>query len=668
METGNIVEYIDQQKITCAVVLEVKKQRLRLLTETDREVNLSENRLSHRCQVRLDPDLSRHKMVATLKEIADRRKALISHVDIKEVWEVLNTEQEWIDLATMTEFCFPDSPTHDHESAVVRAFFKNRLYFKFNTDRFYPYTEEQVGRLFEQQKENERKNRIIALGSDWVKKIRSQGSDAPKAGAGELTEVVDILKSTYYHGKTGKNYQVGKAILEKAGIKDSDEVLPILVKAGLWDENVNVDLVRLNIQTDFSEKVHEAVEKLETATPGVESFDVNGHKREDLTDLPVMTIDGQSTLDFDDALSIEHTGDSYQVGVHIIDVGHYVKKGDVVDRAAEERGSSIYLPDARIPMLPPGLAENTCSLKLGEKRPAISIMIQLNGLFDITDYNIFLSVIRVDQQLSYYEANNLMDENNQLKLLHGIALKFRQWRLSEGALQITLPEINVWVGDDGEILVNRVNRESPGRMLVSELMIMANWMMADFLARHRLPAIFRAQAPPRERLIKDNEGSLFQNCMQRRYLSRFHLNSEPGHHSGLGLDKYVTATSPIRKYFDLVTQRQIRSVFGLDKPYAADQIDRVIQELEQPMNNVSRIQYLRSRYWILKYLEKKIGTKEEAIVLFKRRKKYQILISKYMLECELPDTSGLDLKPEDLISITIQHVNARKDLLSVYVG
>ena len=146
MESGNIVEYIDRQKIMCAVVLEVKNQRLRLLTESNREVNLSANRLAHTYKTRLDLSMGRSKMVGTLKEIVGRRNALINNVDIKELWEVLNTEQEWIDLRTMTEFCFPDGPNDDHESAVVRAFFQNRLYFRFQYNRFFPNTQDQVER------------------------------------------------------------------------------------------------------------------------------------------------------------------------------------------------------------------------------------------------------------------------------------------------------------------------------------------------------------------------------------------------------------------------------------------------------------------------------------------------------------------------------------------
>ncbi len=138
MESGSIVEFIDRQKIMCAVILEVKNSRLRLLTENNREVNLAASRLLHKDKVRLDLSMGRDKMVDALKGVASKRKELLNQVDIKDLWEVLNSEQVWIDLATMTEFCFPDSPCGDHESAVLRAFFDDCLYFKFNLDRFFP--------------------------------------------------------------------------------------------------------------------------------------------------------------------------------------------------------------------------------------------------------------------------------------------------------------------------------------------------------------------------------------------------------------------------------------------------------------------------------------------------------------------------------------------------
>lgn len=176
MESGNIVEYIDREKIVCAVIMETKQQRLKLLNEFSRDVKISVGRLSHRCRNHIDLSLGRDRLVAGLKQTANRRNMLAGKVDIKELWEVLNTEQEWIDLGTMTELCFPKNSDCDHEAAVVRAFFKDRLYFKFNMNQFFPNTEEQVAHLLARIREAERKraSKTAAPGSGklWLRRIR----------------------------------------------------------------------------------------------------------------------------------------------------------------------------------------------------------------------------------------------------------------------------------------------------------------------------------------------------------------------------------------------------------------------------------------------------------------------------------------------------------------
>jgi exoribonuclease-2 len=665
MESGSIVEYIDRQKIMCAVVLEVKNQRLRLLTENNREVNLSHRRLLHKDKTRLDSTLSRDQMVNALKEVVRKRQELIKNIDIKELWEVLNSERNWIDLATMTEFCFPNSPSGDHESAVIRALFNDRLYFKFNPDGFLPNSEKRVEQIAAQRKAEERKNRLIETGSTWLKSTLNSAESADlEALPDEIHQLIDILKSYYLFQKDSKDEEIARAMTTRAGIESSHDIFRILAKLGIFDENENIELLRCDVSPEFAENVmaHAAQVVSSNSTGSVDG------SRKDLTRLPLMTIDGQGTLDFDDAISIEERGDSFRLGVHIVDVGHFIQKNDLVDQEARLRGSSIYMPDQKISMLPPVLAEGLCSLKAGELRPAISIMIDLSPMADVVNYEIFQSLIKVEQQLTYYDVNVYADQDRKVSILRDIAEKFRKKRLDEGAVQITVPEISIWLNENREVSINKINRESPGRMLVSELMIMANWLMAKYLKDRQMPAIFRSQPKPRERLYKNQEGTLFQNWMQRRLLSRFVLNTRAEWHSGLGLDAYVTATSPIRKYSDMVTQRQIRASLGLESAYTVDQIEEIIQSLEMPMSQVGRVQYTRHRYWLLKYLEGQIGQKEEAIVLNRTRRNYQILLTQYMLECDLPISSGIELKPEDLIQITVQRVNARKDVIQVAIG
>ena len=664
MKLGSVIEYIDKQRILCAVVLEIKKQKLHLLTENNREVSLSPGRIAHRSRTSLDVTQGRDRMVDTLKSLALRRNDLRRKIDLRELWEVLNSEQEWIDLPTMTAFCFPEDPTSDHESAVVRAFFENRRYFKFNHEGFYPHSEAEVERLVAREKEEARRQLLIEIGGAWLHLAMQATPPVDAISPDDRATVARILRDYYIFGKESSQHSLGKAICARAGTDTPDKLIKGLVQAGVMGADENIELIREGVAVEFPRTVTATAEAktrvIRTAS------ELQG--RHDLTHLALMTIDGQSTLDFDDAISIQDFGDHCLIGVHIVDVAHHVTKGDPIDEEALRRGSSIYMPDQKIPMLPPSMAEGLCSLKEGELRPAISTLVKVNPIGDILSYDVLASMVRIRHQRTYYDVNLMSDEDPDIIRLKEVAIRFREHRLDQGAVQISLPDVNIWLDESRQVGVSKINRESPARMLVTELMIMANWLTARFLRDSGMPAIFRSQPDPKSRLYQRNEGTLFQNWMQRRLLSRFVLDTNSGRHSGLGLDAYVTATSPIRKYFDLVTQRQVRAVLGLETPYSEDEIAQIMQRLEQPMGAVSRVQHGRHNYWLLRYLEGKIGEREEAIVLMRRKNSYQVLLMNYLVECDLPLTAGRNLKPEDVIEVTLQHVDARRGKLTVFTA
>jgi len=153
--------------------------------------------------------------------------------------------------------------------------------------------------------------------------------------------------------------------------------------------------------------------------------------------------------------------------------------------------------------------------------------------------------------------------------------------------------------------------------------------------------------------------------MQRRLLSRVIIGVEPEPHAGLGVDVYVTITSPLRKYFDLAIQRQLKGLLGLGTSYSEEDLRLIVQAVEQPMSYIAVLQQERTRYWILRYLERRLGQKENALVLEKRRHRYVVLLTKYMIECSLPLNCGADLKPEDTIMVNIERINARSDTIGL---
>lgn len=659
MKIGSIVEYIDQQKIISAVILSEKKGKLRLLNENSREVNFSEKRLSHVSQAKLDTELSRSALVNHLKQVTENRKKLSESINIKDLWEILHDEPEEIDISAMTLFCFDPPLTSDHEAAVIRAFFNDRLYFKFNKLIFLPYTQDQMEKRRRQIQEAERRETMVTKAAAWLTRLQKHDSlpDLPEP------QIIQILKDYYLFGNEANMASTAKQMIKKSGLSVVDQLFPLFVKAGIWDEDENLDLLSMQIPVNFSKEVMAAAIHLsKTAT---QVFD--DPKRKNLTHLPLITIDGQSTQDYDDAISLETTENGYRLGIHIIDVGAYIRNGDPIDMAARYRASSIYMPDDKLPMIPSSLSEDLCSLKEGETRPGISTLVHMNQFFEVLDYEIVPSVIKVHQQMSYSEANLLNGKNDPITSLYKMATILREKRLKAGAIQITLPEVNVWLDENKEIHYSKVDRENPSRMLVSEMMILANALMAEFLSKNDMPAVFRAQAPPKQRVFKGIETALMPNFMQRKQLSRAIINTHAEPHSGLGVNAYVTATSPIRRYHDLLTQRQIKAVLGLGRPYSAQELDDILQAISIPVANTGRVQAARKRYWMIKYLEGMRGASFEGLVLDCHRDHYNVLLKEFMLEARMP-ASGFKLKHGDLIQVTIQHADARRNQLTLFTA
>ncbi|UCD87935.1 MAG: RNB domain-containing ribonuclease [Desulfobacterales bacterium] len=658
MEPGTIVEYIDRKQIVCAVVLGRKNQKLRMLTEHNREISHAEKRLAHVTRERLNPDKGRDALVSRLQDTVAIRRQLQKQIDVEALWGVLHEEAAWIDLQTMAEFSFDGDISSDHTSAVMRALFEDRLYFKFDTHRFFPNSPERVAQIAAQAAQEARKAHSIEEGSKWIRTVlETQHPPVPS----DKEEIVEILKSFHLFGKDSPHYDIGKEIVARSGMDPNDGPFHLLVKLGIWNQDENLNLHRFGISDVFPPEVMAAVQQLQAK----ETKAKPDGKRQDLTHLSTITIDGQGTLDFDDAISIEPEGDGYRLWIHITDVSHFLRKGDAVDEEALARGSSIYMPDSRIPMLPRSLAEDLCSLKAGQDSLAISVMARLDHSASVLEYEIFPSIIHVDRQLTYFHANLMVDEDPELTAIYNVAKKCRQSRLNAGAIQLTLPEMNVWIDGNGEISVTQINRESPSRLMVSECMILANWLAAQFFRDHGQSTIHRAQLEPRGRLIDESGGTLYQNWMQRRLLSRVIIGLEPEPHAGLGLDVYLTLTSPLRKYLDLATQRQLRGLLGLETLYSDEELRFIIQAVEQPMSYISVLQQERLRYWILRYLGRYVGQKEEALVLEKRRHRYVVLMTKYMIECSLPLNCGADLKPEDTILVKLERINARSDTIGV---
>lgn len=340
-------------------------------------------------------------------------------------------------------------------------------------------------------------------------------------------------------------------------------------------------------------------------------------RRKDFRQELTVTIDGETARDFDDAVSIRRREDgSFELGVHIADVSHYVRPDSRLDQEALFRGTSVYFPDRAVPMLPEPLSNNLCSLKPGEDRLTVSVLMQVDRRGEVQEARFYNSVIRSRQRMTYTDVRKiLIDRDAALRKRYGPLVKRLEWmlelceilrakRLSRGALDFDLPEADIEYDVNGEVLdIVRCERNEAHR-IIEEFMLLANETVAVHLVEKGVPVLFRIHEGPDAAKVENfleiarslgygleqtRKGGYhprdFQKLMERlagkreqKFLSYLMLRSfkqaryseENAGHFGLATENYTHFTSPIRRYPDLVVQRILKGVLE-GQPFSRQQ-------------------------------------------------------------------------------------------------
>jgi exoribonuclease-2 len=660
MNQGKIIEYIDQGRFICTLCLQDKGNRLHLLTLFNREVNLSPKRALLISRASLDTLNPREELLNILKQTEELRKRLKVEVHVKELWELVKDEKESFDYTYLAQLCFGEMITDDHISALVRALFEDRLYFKMKDGRFLPNSEEMVDQIMRQREEEAQREEKLREGSGWLRDLM-QNRVAQDPSCKE--EIIDLLVELALYGNDAPNFKYAKELLLRAGVSDVQQARNLLVNLGVWEEDENLDLHRLDVNTSFSEELLNESDRLVRV-------EVVKAEREDLRYLNTFTIDGPLTKDFDDALSIEITSDSILLGVHIADVAGLISPDGILDKEASQKGSSLYLPRYQIPMIPPNLSQDTLSLIQGCDRPAISLISRFDKNGNLMDYRFVPSLVKVERQLRYDQVNGLYMKESLLEQARRLSQSMRQKRIEQGALILSLPEVYVRIHPDSSLSLEKVDQETPSRIMVAEFMIFYNWLAARFCRDNNIPILYRGQEKPSQRLSIDETGYLYFVFKQRRKLNPLMIDTEPRSHTGLGLDVYTNVSSPIRRYLDLVVQRQIRS-YLLDKSFVYDkeQLQDIRMSAEPMLKDLERVKRNRIRYWTQKYLLQHIGEKFSAIVLDVLRNRYRILLTDFLLVAEMKRENGQDFSEGQQIMVTVKKSDPWNDLLNLeYAG
>lgn len=663
---GTVVELFEARQVLCAVCVAVKGQRLTVLTEQNREINMAQSRVIHASGQLMDMKLTRDDQVRRLLSIGAQRKGLMQEINTEELWSLLEGEgeNEGYEAAYLAELIFSEPITDHHVAAAQRALFEERLYFQARDGVFFPRPPDKVEqRQIEMAREEEREA-LLERGAEWLQAIWNRRPRKP--GMDIQDGIVQDLKGYCLFGQDFANVAFIKELFKRAGIPPQPpSAFRLLVRMGIWSENENLYLHEQGFSPDFTEEVLQCAERV--AASGIHQ-QVDRSNRRDLRHLQTFTVDSVLTRDYDDALSLTVLEDGrYEVGVHIADAAELVERGGPVDREAEARASSIYLPDGRIAMMPPSLSEDACSLKVGKDRLAVSLLMVMDAQGTVHRREIVLSVICIHEQLTYEAMNERIRQEESARILHEIALKLREQRLSRGAIILPLPEIQPYVSSNGMIQLTRYEKEAPSQILVSEWMIAANALAASYLAERGIPAIFRGQAECKpETDFTQSEHEIFHVFRRRRLFARAELDVEPQVHCSLALQSYTTVTSPIRRYSDLVVQRQIKHVLAHGEAcYNTDELRQIIAKLSAIQSKISYIQRKWTRYWILKFMEQEDFTTLNALVLEQNDRFAHLLIPDFLIEVNAPLPENTRVQSGEMIRIKIDRINPREDLLRV---
>lgn len=379
------------------------------------------------------------------------------------------------------------------------------------------------------------------------------------------------------------------------------EYLGEVVKIIGHKNDPGVDIIsialRHGIETEFNEAV---INELKTIPNKVLEEEKIGRK--DLTNELIFTIDGDDTKDIDDAISVERNNENYILGVHIADVSHYVLMGTALYDAAYLRGTSSYLADTVIPMIPHQLSNGICSLNPDVERLTISCVMTINPSGKVIDYSIFPSIIKSKKQMTYKNVNKILEENiipegyekyaENLKLMQELASILRAEKESRGYIDFGLDEAKIIQDENGKAIDVVKRDRGIGENLIEDFMIAANETIATHIANMDLPFIYRVHDIPNTEKIEDfknlikqmgyqlqtnlnkitpltmqsilkelkdkKEFSILSDMLLRSMKKAIYSPNNIGHF-GLASTNYTHFTSPIRRFPDLTVHRLLRT-------------------------------------------------------------------------------------------------------------
>ena len=490
-----------------------------------------------------------------------------------------------------------------------------------------------------------------------------------------------ILQDIFVPAEQSKGAVTGhKVVVELTsyggeGKKPEGRIVEILGHAN--DPGVDIlSIVKAyDLPSEFPEKVLNQAERVAKPVTGA---DMAGRK--DVRDWQTVTIDGEDAKDLDDAITLTKEGDNYLLGVHIADVTNYVQENSALDREALKRGTSVYLADRVIPMLPHVLSNGMCSLNAGEDRLALSCIMTVDSKGNVIDHQIAETVVNVDERMSYTSVKKILEEHDEeecrryqtlipmFELMKELSEILRNRRHKRGAIDFDFPESKMVLDEDGTPLEIKAYDRNVATKIIEDFMLLANETVAEEYFWQEIPFVYRVHEAPDEekmkklitfiqnfgytmhvpkgqeirpkevqKLLDKIEGSQEEAMISRltlRSMKQAKYSPDNDGHFGLATKYYTHFTSPIRRYPDLQIHRIIKdNLRGRMTESRRDHYAKILTEVTMQASSLERRADEAERETVklkkVQYMKKFYGEEFEGVISG---------ITKWGLYVELPNT------------------------------
>ncbi len=425
-----------------------------------------------------------------------------------------------------------------------------------------------------------------------------------------LQEVVAVAQGTR------EKSQVLRALGKK---ETSEKAHTLLLKCGYWDENNNPYPSRAG---------------LSMKSASGELPPLPDESRRDLTHLTALAIDDEGNQDPDDAISLENgyfgNAQHRRFWVHIADVAALITPDSPADLEARARGANLYLPEGTVHMLPPEATKNL-ALGLSDISPALSFNLEVSATGEVKLIEMVASWVKVTR-MSYQEAEEQLD-SSPLREMVALAKIYAQRRDKNGAIAIDLPEIKIRVDAEGLVTIRPLS-QLQSRSLVRDAMLMTGEAVGRYALINQIPIPYTVQDPPTEPLPPAT--TLSENFALRRTMQPSRQGSTPGTHAGLGMDIYVQATSPLRRYLDLVAHQQLRAHLKGEPLLDSQELMDRVGAAAALSGDVRWAERQSVRHWTLVYLNQNPDWQGEGVIIDSRGRRDIVLIPELDLETRIP--------------------------------